>query len=365
VKTAAHVERRIIMVVEDDDDESAAAAGDSSPVAPPFAPSKYFGRDVRCYTQNAATAPAFCDRILRQVMEPHIQKARRARVRALASTQHPGDDQATPASTRLLERVVYSQDSFPLRQSLARLLQVDDLGQLHTLPHAADKRALLAPLVESPDARQAFVEAYRDFVLDCILPHVLQRTWSEGHTNNNRDDDEILVRYQAFPCLRVVRPGDFSIGPHCDAAYGHTSIDSARNVHVPLTGGTNGKTGSASCLFIESAPGREDWQPLVPPSRDDHPDEGWAYLWPGARCLHFTLENTTAATRVSLDFRLSTASATDATMHWEDRYSSPPGYYTFSQARRTTEGRIVVTPLPLEGDVDMGNIDRRVGFPFA
>jgi hypothetical protein len=28
------------------------------------------------------------------------------------------------------------------------------------------------------------------------------------------------VRFQTFPCVRVVQPGEFSIGPHCDAAYG-------------------------------------------------------------------------------------------------------------------------------------------------
>jgi hypothetical protein len=353
-----------MMVV--DDDASASAADDRPLVPPPFAPTKYFGTDLRRYTQNAATAPDFSDRILRQVMEPHIQKARQARTRALASTHHPGDDPTTPAV--LLEQVVYSQASFPLRQSLARLLQVDDLGELHTLPHAADKRALLAPLVKSADSRKPFVQAYQDFVLDCILPHVVRQAWS--NTNDDNDDanpsNEILVRYQAFPCLRVVRPGDFSIGPHCDAAYGHTSIHSARNVHVPLTGGTNDKSGSASCLFLESAPGREDWQPLVPPSLDDHPDEGRAYLWRGARCLHFTLENTTAATRVSLDFRLSTLSATDTSRHaWEDRYSSPPGYYALARARRTSDGRIAVTPLPLTVDAPAGNVDKRVGFPFT
>ena len=26
------------------------------------------------------------------------------------------------------------------------------------------------------------------------------------------------LRYQAFPCVRVIRPGEFSLGPHCDAA---------------------------------------------------------------------------------------------------------------------------------------------------
>ena len=66
------------------------------------------------------------------------------------------------------------------------------------------------------------------------------------------------------------------------------------NFHIPLTPafGTN-------ALFTESNPGREDWHPLSTKS------VGLGYLFDGARCLHFTLENTTDATRVSLDFRIA------------------------------------------------------------
>jgi len=31
------------------------------------------------------------------------------------------------------------------------------------------------------------------------------------------------IYYQAFPCLRIVQPGEFSIGPHADVALWHLS----------------------------------------------------------------------------------------------------------------------------------------------
>lgn len=109
-------------------------------------------------------------------------------------------------------------------------------------------------------------------------------------------------------------------------AYGH-SIGNL-SFHIPLTPafGTN-------ALFTESYPGREDWHPLSTKS------VGLGYLFDGARCLHFALENTTEATRVSLDFRiamyredLSHTSGVDGGLcgksMLEDRFSmAGPGYY--------------------------------------
>ena len=51
--------------------------------------------------------------------------------------------------------------------------------------------------------------------------------------DDDDDDDEDVVYYQAFPCVRVVTPGAFSIGPHCDASYGHHPC--SVNFYVPLT----------------------------------------------------------------------------------------------------------------------------------
>uniref|UniRef100_A0A7S4MR94 Uncharacterized protein n=1 Tax=Odontella aurita TaxID=265563 RepID=A0A7S4MR94_9STRA len=113
--------------------------------------------------------------------------------------------------------------------------------------------------------------------------------------------DAVLYRYQAFPSVRVVRPGETSTEPHCDVARGH-SVGNI-NFHIPLTPafGTN-------ALFVESHPGREDWHPLSTKSL------GLGYLYDGARCLHFGLENTTDRTRVSLSFRIAVARCSSATV---------------------------------------------------
>lgn len=75
-------------------------------------------------------------------------------------------------------------------------------------------------------------------------------------------------------------------------AYGHSMGNI--NFHIPLT-----PTFGTNCLFTESHPGREDWHPLKTKS------VGLGFAFDGARCLHFTLENTTPRTRVSLDFRIA------------------------------------------------------------
>ena len=44
------------------------------------------------------------------------------------------------------------------------------------------------------------------------------------HGNDDSDTSRSLtlgldsIYYQAFPCLRIVQPGEFSIGPHADVA---------------------------------------------------------------------------------------------------------------------------------------------------
>ena len=53
------------------------------------------------------------------------------------------------------------------------------------------------------------------------------------------------------------------------------------------------------CLLTESHLGREDWHPLKTKS------VGLGFAFDGARYLHYTLENTTQRTRVSVDFRFA------------------------------------------------------------
>ncbi|EED91199.1 predicted protein, partial [Thalassiosira pseudonana CCMP1335] len=96
--------------------------------------------------------------------------------------------------------------------------------------------------------------------------------------------------YQAFPCVRVVRPGEFSIGPHADSAYGHHPC--SINFYLPLT-----QIGGSASLFLESHPGSEDWHPI-------EGSYGIVKHFAGAICAHWTPENHGDFTRVSLDFRI-------------------------------------------------------------
>ena len=98
------------------------------------------------------------------------------------------------------------------------------------------------------------------------------------------------VVFQSFPCIRVHRPGEFSIGPHCDAQY--QLPDGNLNCYLPLT-----EIWHTNSLYLESAPGKEDFHPLMM-------DYGQLATFWGCLCTHFAVENLTDFTRVSLDFRI-------------------------------------------------------------
>ena len=83
---------------------------------------------------------------------------------------------------------------------------------------------------------------------------------------------------------------------------------------------------------------------------------GDIYRFPGAICGHFTMENTTPTTRVSLDFRVIAGTL----FNDSDHYSSSPGYYAKAEKEKEGVGKWVCTgPLPLPDP------DARNGFPFT
>eukprot|EP00978_Attheya_sp_CCMP212_P025888 scaffold84100_cov61-Attheya_sp.AAC.1 len=194
---------------------------------------KWFGTSVRTHTQNAPGPPVF-DPQLRKVMEPHISKARRRR--EISSSHMNSTRSNTPVDERTSfnntiappfgvpypalrkERpFLFDEFGYPLHNDLAQVLGVSDLSQLHLHP-IQDKRTLLNPLLD-PEARQPFHRSYDHFVTSFCIPllHSLAMEQDIFHFNsmlNSNLSDAITYRYQAFPCIRVVRPGDFSIGPH-------------------------------------------------------------------------------------------------------------------------------------------------------
>ena len=130
--------------------------------------------------------------------------------------------------------------------------------------------------------------------------------------------------FQSFPCLRVLRPGEFSIGPHCDAQY--NLPDGNLNVWLPLTDASD-----TNSLYLESKPGKEDFHPL-------NLSYGEYATFYGQQCVHFAVENLTEDTRVSLDFRLVPGCCYDESAASELAMDGKPalGSY-YSACRRDVE----------------------------
>lgn len=289
------------------------------------APTKYFGRDVFSFTQGSPNELIF-NSDLRTIMEPHIAKARKIReekwkdvllrtgvvvdqqdldsIQSTKTTQHYSiaSSAYVPYPSLRKERpFLFDTDTYPLHKILCETLGVDSLQEIHLLP--GDKKKLLRPLLD--ERRKPFHICFDNFVTSFCIPFLHSVAMTDGlkefhtsfgssrhHSLKKTLSNKIGYRYQGFPCIRVIRPGEFSIGPHCDMSYGH-SVGNI-NFHIPLT-----PTYGTNALYSESYPGREDWHPLKTKS------VGLGFCFDGARCLHFTTENTTETTRVSLDFRIA------------------------------------------------------------
>lgn len=247
-----------------------------------------FGMDLRRATSGGPEAPIF-DSLIRRHMEPHLRKARLLREKS-RSHSVVGFHSAIATSvgvpyTRLRREnpFLYDLHTHPLHEIFADTVGIKDLTKLHD---AGDLRQVMSPFL-STELRRPFQEVYDNFVTSFCIPllHSMAMSQNLFHGSVSR----ISYRYQAFPKIRIVRPGDASRGPECGTSSG-LSIG-CLHFHVPLTAamGTN-------ALYTESHPGKENWHPLITKS------VGLGFLFDGARCLHFNMENTTTETSVALDF---------------------------------------------------------------
>ena len=265
-----------------------------------------FAATVREYTQAKATPPAF-DGTTRKAMEPYLRLARMRREKTRNATHLKVDaciasSVGVPYTVLRKERpFLFDANTHPLHELLAKALHVRDLSLIHeeSSPSAHGTTSLLAPLLE-PRQRYAFHAAYDTFVRSHCIPLLHELAMSKRLFHTTTPSNCITYRYQAFPNIEINQPTAFVAAedqgthkePSCDVADGH-SIGCLK-FHVPLTPsfGTN-------ALYTESHPGREDWHPLSVKS------VGLGYIFDGARCLHFSLDNTTHhASRVSLEFRV-------------------------------------------------------------
>ena len=212
---------------------------------------RWFGSTVAAATSNAPHIPYDPFPLtLRETMEPHIQKARARRGEVLgaikkASGKHVFDETLTRFNRAFAKpgNFQYDVSCHPLLPSLLEsggLSAAVDLRRLHEVPGTKEK--LLYTLTKQPSH---FQEIFDKFVLQECAPKMASCF----------DCDEIF--YQCFPCVRIVQPGEFSIGPHCDAAYGHHPC--SVNFYALITQVDQ----TSAAVFIESRQGAEDWHPIT------------------------------------------------------------------------------------------------------
>lgn len=291
---------------------------------------------------------------LRSVIESHLQKARDKQAAALnavrAATTGQLYDEVMSAFTSK-----YSQEgSFTFNTKEVKLrerflescgLGLDfDLQRLHETAHNKDE--MLFHLARD---WLHFQEEYDNFVRGVCIPYLASLPTLSGKSENNLKD----FYYQSFPCIRIVKPGEFSIGPHGDASYGHHPC--SINFYVPLT-----KIQGSASLFLESRPGSEDWHPIVGSS-------GMVKTFAGAICKHFTPENHGDFTRVSLDFRIISGNMFNLLQCGgsqpggvRDVYRQKDGYYSRCYKQETE----AATPA-WNRDGPLQVPDARYGFPWT
>jgi len=309
--------------------------------AAPAKQSKWFGASLAAATRNAPNIPYDPFPLeLRVAIEPHIRKATVRRREALSAIREasclsqPDFDSVIGSPLAVEADFEFDAEQYSLRAALLQCTKLSmdaDLTKLHT--NSMAKNSLLRALTTN---FRDFQQVYDNFVLSICVPRMASLV----------DCDKMY--YQAFPCLRIIQPGEFSIGPHADVTYGHHPC--SINFYVPLT-----KIDGAASLFLESRPGSEDWHPISG-------DYGDVKQFAGATCLHWTPENMTNYTRVSLDFRVITGPMFDALSCGGDLkggqvdvYRRSPGYYNCCRKRDGIWYR--------EGE--LLKPDARVGFPWT
>jgi cytidyltransferase-like protein len=311
--------------------------------------SKRFGTVLAAATTNSSTIPYDPFPLsLRMIIDPHIQKARTKQNTAIDQVCKESNMTKTQVlrmihnSSPLATEGIFNIDTqrYPLRETLLQCGGFPsnfDLTQLHE--QYDNKDSLLEALTCN---FVPFQSIYDDFVRNICIPRMVQQCHNIDVSSNPIIAKETCCYYQAFPCIRIVQPNEFSIGPHSDITYGHHI--GCINIYVPLT-----CIDGTAALFLESRYGSEDWHPIVG-------NYGMVQHFPGATCLHWTTNNTSNYTRVSLDFRLISGSIHDAFPHSGNSYRD--GFYNCCHFRQETgiwerTNTNIISP------------DKRTGFPWT
>lgn len=183
----------------------------------------------------------------------------------------------------------YDVAKFPFRSYFESLFETSDLEHVDNHPLAVDVRGKMD--IENHESnlhkhfyadiksRPAFKELYCRFVTELLQTHF--------------PEEKVLI-YQSFPSVRFQYPNNVSVPKHCDSDEIGRHPHGEKNFLVPITA-----MHGTQRLFLESAPGREDFE-----GYDLEIGEFLAFN--GNKCVHYNEKNTEGTVRISLDFRVMT-----------------------------------------------------------
>jgi hypothetical protein len=226
------------------------------------------------------------------------RRARAARIAAEQGVRANAPVEPLPAPLLEQRTFRYDASAYAFAETVRRALRCDDLETLHETDEgraatAAPPRSgrdpfskrwmLFLDALDRPSAMSAELDALRAALRRFVRERVADACAGHGWAGE--------YAYQARPSLRVHLPHTRALGvPHCDRDYYHQP--SEINFWIPLT-----RVYGSNSLTAESAPGRGDFAPF-----EAGPGEFVRFYGNGAR--HYTVENTTPLTRVSLDIRV-------------------------------------------------------------
>ena len=172
---------------------------------------KWFGTALASATSNSPVIPFDPFPLeLRIVLEPHIRKATKRRTEALCAIRRASNNLSESAFSDLINSPLSVEGDFefdPARHSLrSALLQAANLSDdtnlalLHTRDDNNNNRTTAKDSLQHALTCnfRAFQQVFDEFVRSVCAPR-LASLCDCGDT----------IYYQAFPCLRIVQPGEF------------------------------------------------------------------------------------------------------------------------------------------------------------
>ena len=180
---------------------------------------------------------------------------------------------------RVLE---FDKTAFKFLEYMQKVYNVDDLSKLHIgYEEFCNVNDIETPLhkkfYKAIKENDEFKNIYCDMIRDI---------------HSQLFPDEPCLIYQSFPSIRFQFPGSIAVPKHCDSDSIGSHPLGERNFIIPLT-----KMTKTASIYIESEPGREDFQ-----SQDL--EYGNLFYFNGNTCIHYNEPNQENYVRVSFDFRV-------------------------------------------------------------